>query len=278
VAGLRTIAASEYEFLSPTFGYAGYDAWHKLSAANLGVPGLDPYPLVNERRELQLVAGERIVQQWMASSLYWLSPLRLPTSRLPASGQFARSGKLPLVLTTQRVAVVAPEEYLNYEGRPNAKATIAPTAMDSFKLRAVRKIGSAVAPKLTKELLGDDIPRGGHVPLDCIESLAIADDGRQLTIGVQIANGDAPASAQVRVGLSDGSGAEVVAAIVRQVGERWAEVGVPERLAGHVPVLRPTADSDGRVEAGFFRPIGAATLARRDAVEPVAAPALLTPG
>jgi len=226
MTGLRGIAAKDYGFLRPGPGDPGFSEWEKAAPGSQGVPGLDPFPQLQLDDSVRLHPGEEARMDWVATSLHWTTSRTRDRSKLGPSGEVVENGKLPTLLTDHRLVVVVPQEYINYQGVPGGGATAVPTMSDRLKLRAIRRIGTKIAPKLVDELLGDMSPRAGHVPLDSIASLASTDGGRFLTVGLEVAGTSPPATANVRLGVRDGSADLLVEAIVEQIHARWAAVGL----------------------------------------------------
>jgi hypothetical protein len=237
MTGLRGISATDYEFLRPTAGDPGSSAWEKASAASQGVPGLDAFPILNSDDSLRLLSGEEALTRWVSTSLHWTSSSPAPGSRCPASGEVVKNGKLPVVLTDRRLAVIVPQEYINYEGIPGRGATVVPTMSDRLKMRAVRRVGGKIAPRLVDELLGDMAPRAGHLPLDSIATVAADDNGKSLAIGFEIVDISPSSVASVQLGVRDGNAAVLAQSIAEAIRDRWASVG----LAGPMLELVRTA-------------------------------------
>ena len=278
MTGLRGISARDYEFLRPSAGDPGFSEWEKAAPQSNGTPGLDPFPELDGADELRLVSGEQFRARWTGSSLHWSTSAKSRTSNLGPAGEIVRVGRLTLVLTGRRVAVIVPQEYISYEGIPGRGATTAPTIGDRLKMRAVRRIGTKVAPKLVDELLGDLSPRAGHVPLDCIASLATEGQGRALVVGLRIESSPRLKSAEIRIGMRQRDLQIAIDSIAAQVRERWSGVALPEPLAASTHSIKTKQGPvSARYTAPFFRPVGSRTVTTSDGADAWPAPSDLVP-
>jgi hypothetical protein len=254
--GLRGIEVENYEFLRPTAGDPGFSAWEKAAAVSQGVPGLDPFPALSADDTLRLLPGEEQLSGWVATSLHWSNSSRAKNSRLPASGEVVKSGKVSIVLTDRRLAIIVPQEYINYQGTPGQGATIAPTMTDRVKLRAIRRVGGKIAPRLVDELLGDMSPRVGHVPLDGIATLTAVNHGNGLAIGFEIVGTD-PLAASLRLGLRERNAGQLVDSIVTAIRKRWAQVDLTDPLLEIVRASSCQSTESGvTYRAPLHRPVG----------------------
>jgi hypothetical protein len=280
MTGLRGIVAEDYEFLRPTAGAPGFSAWEKAAAANRGVPGLDPFPALHPDDTLCLLRGEERLTGWVATSLHWTSSSPTSDSRHVASGEVVKHGKLPVVLTDRRLAVIVPQEYINYEGIPGRGATVTPTMTDRLKLRAIRRIGGKIAPRLVDELLGDMSPRAGHVPLDSIARLAADDNGKSLAIAFEIVGTSPSSTASVQLGVGEGNAVVLVESIAKGIRERWGHVGLTAPMLDLVLSSSCQRTGEGiTYVAPLYRPVGSGVVTVVDGSSAsFQAPTELTPG
>lgn len=278
MTGLRGIGPRDYEFLRPTAGDPGFSEWEKAAPHSRGVPGLDPFPELDSTDGVRLVPGEQLRERWSAASLRWSTSAQTSKSKLGPTGEIVRDGRFNVALTSHRLAVVVPQEYMSYEGIPGRGATVAPTLGDRLKMRAIRRVGVKIAPKLVDDLLGDLSPRAGHVPLDCIAGLASRDDGRTLVVELRIASPGSGTDAAIRIGLREGNARAALESIVEGIRQRWASVQLPPDFdaAARSIAVEPRSDGVGYA-APIFRAVGSDAVMSGDGERSTPAPIELVP-
>jgi hypothetical protein len=271
VTGLSGISAQDYEFFDPRDGDPGSVEWARAAASNRGLPGQDPYPLLDGSGGIRLCVGEQLLGEWGVTTIA-RSLKAASTGRPTPAGEWVREelvtrGKAAVQLTSLRVAVVVPGEYVN-QLDPRYPRGQAPVLRSSLKDRLLMRSASRVAPGWTADLLGDLSPRAGHVALDNIESLSCTqgDADGMVTIHVSVAGSAPPpariASLYVELHATTAHAVSMFDGIVDAARTRWLGLDLPAPLRAAVEQTTAESTSTGGREyvPPLFRPIGSRTV------------------